>query len=287
MKRFVKKASLTVLLACLSVALPAQQPSGGSSKPVQPAGKHVPQAKTHPEFNDYNAAYAVAGGAASEKAADEFSAKYPNSELKSFLYSKAMHEYQTENNKAKILAMGEKVLQFDPDNPIALVLTATVMADDLKEADKDTDTKDREKNVAAIKKNSAHALETINSDFVPGANVTPEQLAAYRKTLQVMAHSALGIVALKTADDAGAEKELKAAADATPGQPDPYVWYHLALAQDHQKKYPEALVSINQAVQYAGSDQELASLVQGELARLRALNPAATEAAKPQPASPK
>jgi hypothetical protein len=61
----------------------------------------------------------------------------------------------------------------------------------------------------------------------------------------------------------------------------------LALAQDHQKKYPEALVSINQAVQYAGSDQELASLVQGELARLRALNPAATEAAKPQPASPK
>ena len=79
-------------------------------------------------------------------------------------------------------------------------------------------------------------------------------------------------MALKSGDDAGAEKELKAAADANPSQPDPYVWYHLALAQDHQKKYPEALVSVNQAVQYAGSDPDLAALAQGELARLRTLN---------------
>ena len=287
MKKFLQKASLILLLACLSAALPAQQPSGSSGKQAQPAGKHVPQAKTHPEFNDYNTAYAVAGGAASEKAADDFTAKYPDSELKAFLYSKAMHEYQTENNKSKILIMGEKVLQFDPDNPIALVLTATIMADDLKDLNKDPDKSGREKKVATIKKNSGHALETINSDFVAGANVTPEQLAAYKKTLLAMAHSALGIVALKTDDDAGAEKELKAAADANPGQPDPYVWYHLALAQDHQKKYPEALVSINQAVQYAGADPDLATLAQGELARLRTLNQTTPEAAKPQPAPPK
>ena len=90
----------------------------------------MPQAKTHPEFNDYNAAYAVAGGAASEKAADEFAAKYPASELKAFLYSKAMHEYQTENNQAEDPGHArEKVLQLDPDNVIALVLTANVLSD--------------------------------------------------------------------------------------------------------------------------------------------------------------
>ena len=178
------------------------------------------------------------------------------------------------------------MLQYDPDNPIALVLTATVMADDLPDSDKDQDKKDREKKIATIRKNSNHALETINSDFVPGANVTPEQVAAYKKTLQAMAHSALGIVALKADDDAEAEKELKAAADANAGQPDPYVWYHLALAQDHQKKYAEALVSISQAAQNAGADPDLATLVQRELARLRTLNHAEPEAAKP-PASPK
>src|SRR5579862_920536 len=106
----MKNATLLGLLLCLSAALVAQQP-GSTTKPAQPvqpaqpSGKHVPQAKTKPEFNDYNTAYAVAGGAASEKAADEFSAKYPDSELKSFLYSKAMHEYQTENDKVKIEAM--------------------------------------------------------------------------------------------------------------------------------------------------------------------------------------
>jgi tetratricopeptide (TPR) repeat protein len=270
MKKFMNVAQMLGALVCLSAALSAQQASPATSKPaqpVQPSGKHVPQAKTKPEFNDYNTAYAVAGGAASEKAADDFAAKYPDSELKAFLYSKAMHEYQTENNQAKIVATGTKVLQSDPDNPIALVLTATVMADTLSDSDVD-----REKKVATIKKNSDHALQTINSDFALGTNVSPEQLAAYKKTLQSMAHSALGIVALKSGDDAGAEKELKAAADANPSQPDPYVWYHLALAQDHQKKYPEALVSVNQAVQYAGSDPDLAALAQGELARLRTLN---------------
>jgi tetratricopeptide (TPR) repeat protein len=193
-----------------------------------------------------------------------------------------MHEYQTENNQAKIVATGAKVLEFDPDNPIALVLTATVMADTLADSDAD-----RAKKIATIKKNSDHALQTINSDFSPGANITPEQLAAYKKTLQSMAHSALGIVALKSGDDAGAEKELKAAADVNSGQPDPYIWYHLALAQDHQKKYPEALVSVNQAVQYSSSDPDLATLAQGELARLRTLNQVAPDAAKPQQTPPK
>ena len=282
----MKNAKLLGLLLCLSAALSAQQPSGNSAKPAaqptQPSGKHVPQAKAKAEFNDYNTAYAVAGGAASEKAANDFSAKYPDSELKSILYSKAMHEYQTENNKEKIETMGEKVLQFDPDNPIALVLTATVMADTLADSDVD-----REKKVATIKKNSDHALQTINSDFAAGTNISVEQLEAYKKTLQSMAHSALGIVALKSGDDAGAEKELKTAADVNSGQPDPYIWYHLALAQDHQKKYPEALVSVNQAVQYAGSDPDLAALAQGELVRLRTLNQVTPDAAMPKQTPPK
>jgi tetratricopeptide (TPR) repeat protein len=284
MTQFVKKASLIGMLIFLVVALPAQKPSG--NKQAQPAGKHVPQAKTSAEFNDYNTAYAITGGAASEKASDDFATKYPDSELKSFLYSKAMHEYQQENNASKILAMGEKVLQYDPDNPIALVLTATIMADQLKEADKDPDKQARERTVAAIRKNSNHALETINSDFAPGANVTPEQLAAYKKMLESMSHSALGMVALKTDDDAEAEKQMKAAAAANTGQPDPYVWYHLALAQDHQQKYADALVSINQAVQYAGSDPDLAALVRGELARLRTLTQTSPQAGSP-PAQPK
>jgi tetratricopeptide (TPR) repeat protein len=255
----------------------AQQPDGNNNKQAQPAGKHVPQAKTHPEFNDYNAAYAVTGGAASEKAADDFVAKYPDSELKSYLYSKAMHEYQNENNPEKMLSVGEKVLRLDPDNSIALVLTATVLADSLSDADTD-----REAKIARVRKNASHALDTVDSGFVPPANATPEQIKVYKATLQSMAHSALGIVALKTADDAGAEKELKLSADLNQSQPDPYIWYHLALAQDHQKKYPEALASVNHALQVIGANADLGNLAKGEQSRLLTL----TGGASSSPAQP-
>jgi tetratricopeptide (TPR) repeat protein len=254
-----------ILLGCFSAGLPAQQPSG-NSKQAQPAGKHVPQAKTHAEFNDYNTAYATAGGAAVEKAADEFAAKYPASELKAYLYAKAMHEYQNENNPPKMLSVGEKILQLDPDNSIALVLTSTVLADSLKDADTD-----RQAKIDRARKNATHALETVDSSFVPPANATPEQVTEYKSTLQSMAHSALGIVALKTGEDAAAENELKLATTLNVSQPDPYLWYHLALAQDHQKKYPEALVSINHALQVMGGNADLGELAKGEQKRLLTL----------------
>lgn len=266
MKTFLRSTLFLMMLCWLGPALVAQQPTGGNGKQAQPAGKHVPQAKTHPEFNDYNAAYAIAGGAASEKAADEFAAKYPDSELKSFLYSKAMHEYQNENNPAKMLSVGEKVLQLDPDNSIALVLTATVLADSLSDADTD-----RQAKIVHVKKNATHALETVDSSFTPPANATPEQVTAYKSTLQSMAHSALGIVALKTGDDATAENELKLSTNLNQSQPDPYLWYHLALAQDHQKKYPEALASVNHALEVIGTNADLRELARGEQKRLLTL----------------
>jgi len=281
MKKFSQSASFFVMLCWLSAALIAQPAAGGNGKQTQPAGKHVPQAKTHPEFNDYNTAYAIAGGAASEKAADDFAAKYPSSELTSYLYSKAMHEYQNENNPEKMLSVGEKVLRLDPDNSIALVLTATVLADSLSDTDID-----RQAKIAGITKNATHALETVDSSFVPPANATPEQVAAYKSTLQSMAHSALGIVALKTGDDAGAEKELRLSAGLNQSQPDPYIWYHLALAQDHQKKYSEALESINHALQVMGANADLGNLARGEQGRLLTLTHGASTSPEKAPAQP-
>ena len=280
MRKASHRVSLLLILCCLSAASTAQAAAGTDKQP-QPAAKHVPQAKTHPEFNDYNAAYAIAGGTASEKAADDFAAKYPESELKSYLYSKAMHEYQNENNPEKMLSVGEKVLRFDPDNSIALVLTATVLADSLS----DTDT-DRQAKVARIKTNAAHALDTVDSSFTPPANATPEQVKTYKDTLQSMAHSALGIVALKTADDSTAERELKLSADLNQGQPDPYIWYHLALAQDHQKKYQEALASVNHALQVIGTNADLGNLAKGEQTRLLTLTGRARSSEK-LPVQPK
>jgi tetratricopeptide (TPR) repeat protein len=254
-----------------------QQPSSGNSKQTQPAGKLVPQAKTHQEFNDYNAAYALSGGPAVESAARAFEQKYPSSELKAYLYAKALHEYQNEQNTGKMLSVGRKIIEIDPDNTIALVLTATVLADALRPEDSD-----RQQKVDEIQKDSTHALDTVDSAFAPPANATPEQITAYKKTLQSMAHSALGISALKTDDNLAAERELKLAAELNVTQPDPYIWYHLALAQDHQKKYPEALVSINHALQVMGGNADLGELAKGEQQRLLTLTGGNTPSPAPK-----
>jgi tetratricopeptide (TPR) repeat protein len=281
MKEFMKKLLFLLFftLAFMGARLAAQStsPTGGAQS--QASVRRPPQAKTQQEFKDYNTAYALSGGAEMEKAANDFALKYPESELRPYLYAKAMHEYQNENNPAKMLATGEKVLQVDPDNSVALVLTATVLADNLNDSDQD-----RQQKIDEIKKNSARALQTMDSAFVSPANASPEQITAYKSTLQSMAHSALGIMALKSGDDASAEKELKAAAGLNSAAPDPYVWYHLALAQDHQKKYDEALASINQALQHTASNADLGRLAQGERERLLVLTKAGSA---PQPQPPK
>ncbi len=270
----MQKLSITfamfAVLACCAPSVTAQQAT--TAPRTSP-----PQAKTQKEFADYNAAYATTGGAAVEKAADNFAATYPQSELRSYLYAKAMHDYQNENNPDKMLAMGNKVLALDPDNSIALVLTATVLADSLAESDKD-----KAQKIATIQKNATHALDTVDTSFTPPQNSTPEQIAAYKSTLRSMARSALGIMELKNGNDAQAEKDLQEAASLNKVAPDPYIWYHLGLAQDHQRKYAEALASINQALQYTASNpdlEKLEKLAKGERQRLMDL-------AGPAPESP-
>src|SRR6476646_1846660 len=144
-------------LAIFYTALPVQPQQPKPSPSPQAAVQHTPQAKTQAEYADYNTANAITTGAAMEKAANDFAARYPDSELRSILYSKAMHNYQAENNPPRMLAMGEKVLTYEPDNSVALVLTATVLSDDLVENDPEGARK-----VAEIRKNAERALQTID-----------------------------------------------------------------------------------------------------------------------------
>jgi len=162
--------------------------------------------------------------------------------------------------------MGERVLALDPDHTVALVLTATALADSLGPSDPD-----RDKKIAEIKKSATRALQTVRTRLVPPAGATPQQAAVYKTTLEAMAYSALGMTNLKTGDYNEAEKNLKQAAELDKIHPDPYVWYHLALAQDHRKKYPAALNSVEQALQLASSNPDLQKLAETEHQRLSRL----------------
>src|ERR1700757_3102371 len=153
---------------------PAGQSAGaGQNAATAPQGKRPPQAKTQPEFEAYKAVMALTDGAAVEKAADDFAAKYPDSELRVMVYKAAMGRYQQANNADKMLEMAQKALTFDPDDPQALLGAAQVLAERTHDTDLDKDQK-----LAEAKKNAERALVTLDTDL-PTTGVAPEQLAMF------------------------------------------------------------------------------------------------------------
>jgi len=263
MTRFFAALVLIVALAP-GLALPAQTSADIQPTPQKPA-LHPP-ARSEQERDEFNGDFAVTGAAVAEAAADDFAAKFPQSELRLYLYSKAMRDYELENNPAGTLAMAKKVLALDPNHAVALTLAATVLADGLEAGEAD-----RAKKIDEIRRTANRAIANVDSGFVPPAGATPQQVEVYRTTLQSMAYSALGVMELKTGDDAAAERDLVRAAVLRKITPDPYIWYHLALAQDHRKKYAAALNSVQQALQLSSSHPHLQRLAEIEFDRLSGL----------------
>jgi len=242
----------------------AQIASDGNASVEKPAIH--PPAKSEQERQDFKAAFATAGANAAEIAANNFASRYPDSELRQYLYARAMQNYELVNNPAGTLAMAQKVLAVNPAHVPALVLKATILADGLQASDPD-----HAKKADEIRKCATLAIGSVSKGFVAPAAATAQQAAVYRTTLQAMAYSAMGMMELKTGDDANAEKDLARAAVLTKITPDPFVWYHLALAQDHRKKYAAALNSVQQALQLASSNPQLQRLAEIEFDRLSGL----------------
>ena len=217
----------------------AQNPPAGQAAP---AGKRPPAAKTQPEFEAYKAAVAQTDPAALEKSADDFAAKFPDSELRAMLYTTAMQRYQQANNTDKMVDMARKVLSIDPDDPAALVEIAQALA----ERTHDTDL-DKDQRLAEAKKNAEHALVTIDTD-IPTSGYPPEQLAAFKNFLRSEAYVILGTLSFKASDWPDAELHLRKSIEALPQQPDPVAVFRLAVALDMQNKIPEAMKYADQAV---------------------------------------
>jgi tetratricopeptide (TPR) repeat protein len=232
-------ALLGISAGSFSQSKPAAATAGQAAAP---AGKRPPQAKTQEEFAAYKTAVAITDAAAEEKAADDFATKFPDSELRPLLYKALMHSYQQANNADKMLAMSQKVLIFDADDPEALLGVAQVLA----ERTRDTDL-DKDQRIAESRKDAQRALVTVETD-VPTSGAPPEQLAAFKGFLRSEAYAIIGTLDFNAKAWADAEANLRKSIDAFPQQVDPIAVFRLSVALDMQNKYPEALKYANQAV---------------------------------------
>jgi tetratricopeptide (TPR) repeat protein len=247
-------------------AAPAGAQSGTTPQPTTPGAKRPPQAKTQPEFEAFKAANGLQDAAARDKAADDFAAKYPDSELRILLFKQAMRDYQNANNADKMQEMGRKVLAIDPDDPEALVGVAEI----LTERTRDTDL-DKDQRLAEAMKLAQHALETIDTDVAVPAGTPQDKIDAYKGFLRSSAYSVLGTLALNSDKYPQAEDYLRKSIAALPQQPDPLVVLRLALALDKQDKYPDALKEANHAVELTQDSTPAGKLARQEKDRLEKL----------------
>lgn len=294
---------LTIVLAIISAAtMAAAQTAGTQQQPQQPTPaqqgaaqtapaqaappappaipgtKRPPQAKTQDEFKAYQDAATKTSAADTEAAADAFAQAHPDSELRELLYRKAMYEYQNANNADKAIEMGRKILAIDPNNPEALVMTATFLAERTRDTDLD---KDERLNEAATDANKA--LQTVDTDLMVPGTLGADQVTALRNQMKGMAYAALGTSDIAKKDYAGAEKNLKQASQMYSG--DPLVWLRLAYALDKQNKFAEAVQPASNCIQYAAQQPQVANLCQQEKDRVTKLAQA-PPAAAPAPTSP-
>jgi tetratricopeptide (TPR) repeat protein len=241
--------------------------NGGQAGAAAPQGKRPPQAKTQPEFDAYQAAIAnMKDPAAMEKAADDFAAKFPTSDLRVLLYRAAMNSYQSANNADKMMEMGRKILSLDPNDPEAALGVAQVLA----ERTRDTDL-DKEQRYDEASKMAQHALETIETDVAAPAGTPPEKLEAYKRYLKSTAYAVIGTIQFDQEKFADAESTLHKSIDADPSQPDPVAMLRLALALDKQEKYPEALQQATKVVAMTQESTNIGSTARREQDRLQKL----------------
>jgi len=276
-----------VILGILSIAiwaeagnsgLAAQQnpPAAGQAAPA-PA-KRPPQTKTQQEYDAWKAAAAVTTDpAAAEKAAEDFAAKFPDSEVRVLLYQNAMRLYQNANNAEKTDAMGRKVLSLDPDHPEALVAVAGVIAERTRDSDIDKDQRFNEATAMARK-----ALQTVDTDISVPQGTPQEKIDVYKAYLRSNAYSILGAIEFKKENYAAAQDDLQKAIDAFPSDPAPVDVLRLALVLDKQGKYPEALKVATRAVEMTQDNTVIGTPARRERDRLQQL----TGAAPSQPQSP-
>jgi tetratricopeptide (TPR) repeat protein len=220
----------------------ATQNAPAGQAAAAPEGKRPPQAKTQAEFEAYKAAVAITDPAGAEKAADDFAAKFPDSELRVVLYKAAMERYQRVNNADKMMEMARKALSYDPDDPEALLGVAQALSEQLRDTDLDKDQR-----IAEAKKDAERALVTIDTD-IPTTGYPPEQLTAFKNRSRSDAYAVLGTLAFKTNNWPEAEANLRKSIDADPQEPDSVAIFRLAVALDMQNKIPEAMKYADQAV---------------------------------------
>ena len=280
-----RAATLFAVLAMtgFGAAQTQAQPPAPSAEPqaraTQPTGRPPIQAKNQAEYQAWQTAIANAQNPeAMAKAADDFAAKFPDSDLRVLLYRAAMNSYRTAGNSDKMMDMGLKVLGIDKHDPEALIVVAQVLQEHTSPTDLDRD--QREDQALSF---AQHSLETVETDLAVPAGSPPEKVEAYKRYLRSTALAIVGTIQYKREQYPDAEASLRKSVEADSSNPDAVVILRLALTLDQEKKYSDALQQANRAVELTQDSTDVGKMARDERDRLVMVTNGSNSSATPAP----
>jgi len=262
---------------------PAQTPAPTQTTPPVATGQappayKAPQAKTKEEFEAYKAAAALTTPDQVLTAADQFAQKFPESELRELLYAQAMNGFAQQNNAEKEIEAARKAIAIDPHDPNPLIHAASALI----EVTHDNDL-DKEQRYTEAGKDAQAAIDNIETGMHIPPNVPPEKVQAVKNSILALAYETLGVIAMQKQDFASAESNFKKSVEVAKGEPMARVYLRLSVAQDNEKKYGEALVNADRALQYSQEGSVEQTLAKQQQTRLQKLVGEGTESSIPSP----
>jgi tetratricopeptide (TPR) repeat protein len=266
-------------------------PASGNSSAQAPAASQAPagghrmlQAKSQEEMKAYQDATTKTDAAQAEAAANDFAAKFPDSELRAALYMRAMNMYAQSNNSDKVIDMGRKAIAADPTNPVPLMEVASTLA----ETTRDTDL-DREQRLQEAAKDAHAAIDNVDTGLLVPANADPQRVAGAKRTILTNSYDTLAMVDMSRNDYAAAVGNLQKAIEQSKDNPEAVLYLRLSVAQDKLGQYQPALESADKAVQLAKPGTPAQNLAKQQQERLQKLMNGQSQApggALPGPSSP-
>jgi len=172
---------------------------------------------------------------------NDFEKKYPDSKGLPFAYLVAADAYRQKGEVERVVEYGEKSIKLKDDNPVALLLVASVLPEPQSLRGNDLD---KEKKLSEAEEYANRAIKLI--DQIPKlANLTDEQFQKSKSQLGSWAHSSLGS---DPEELVKAEKEYQAAVTMT-DRPNPGDYFRMAEAFRSEGKTDEAIEAFSKASQ--------------------------------------
>lgn len=206
---------------------------------------------------------------------------FADTDYKNQLLNMAMTAAQQKNDYDQTIIYGERAIQADPNNIVARVTLAQLIAQHTRENDLD-----KEKSLKKAEDYANKGLDLIKTanNPPPGVNVTPEQWADYKKDLSSQAHQALGMVAELRKNYPEAINDYKTALSEA-AHPDPATMARQAKAYNENKQYDDAIATADKVLAMSDAQPVIKQFAQQQkdlATKMKAAPSAAPPAAPPK-----